>query len=214
MQPVNCGDVETLTARRWMRGAFDTRGVAKGYCAVMARTVLRACGECGPGLIATGLSEWRARSCGVSTVLLEAWSCGVITPRPTSVMVRVAVDSIDAVGGGFVGQSLQKFRSFYSLEDAAVPAGLRSRRRKRRSGGRGEVGCRAARGLSELPDYFAGKRYLPDDEVLGLLADDAARDVGPDADRISHIELREMTLAQKAAVFEESALRCGTTGMG
>ena len=96
------------------------------------------------------------------------------------------------------GQSLQKFRTFYSLDEVKVPDAKTAKASD-------EVEWTAAshglyRGDKE---YFAGKRYLPDDEVVGLR---------PDASRgmwvrtrtgVSHIELREMTLEQKAAAFEE-----------
>jgi len=96
------------------------------------------------------------------------------------------------------GQSLQKFRTFYSLEEVKVPGA------KTAKASDGVEWTAAARGLyRNSSEYFAGKRYLPDDEVLGLM---------PDASRgmwvrtrtgVSHIELREMTLAQKAAAFED-----------
>jgi hypothetical protein len=100
-------------------------------------------------------------------------------------------------GGALAGQSLQKFRTFYPDD------GLRT-------GGRTAVASdgvewtAAGRGLyRNRTEYLAGKRYLPDDDVIAL---------SPDASRgmwvrtrtgVSHIELREMTLEQKAAVFEE-----------
>jgi hypothetical protein len=96
------------------------------------------------------------------------------------------------------GQSLQKFRTFYSLEEVKVPDA------KTAKASDGVQWTAASRGLYRGgKEYFAGKRYLPDDEVLGLM---------PDASRgmwvrtrtgISHIELREMTLERKAAEFEE-----------
>jgi len=50
--------------------------------------------------------------------------------------------------------------------------------------------------------YFAGKRYLPDDEVRQLAADPAAGMWVRTRTGVSHIELRPMTLAAKAALFE------------
>ncbi len=45
--------------------------------------------------------------------------------------------------------------------------------------------------------YFAGKRYLPDDEVLQLAADRAADMWVRTRTGVSHIELRTMTLARR-----------------
>ncbi len=51
--------------------------------------------------------------------------------------------------------------------------------------------------------YMAGRRYLPDDEVLRLIPDPAAGMWVRTRTGISHIELRPMTLGQKAALFEQ-----------
>ncbi len=51
--------------------------------------------------------------------------------------------------------------------------------------------------------YFAGLRYLPDDEVQQLAGDDAAGMWVRTKTGVSHIELRPMTLAAKAEMFEE-----------
>ncbi|MEW6126654.1 MAG: hypothetical protein AB1757_06405 [Acidobacteriota bacterium] len=51
--------------------------------------------------------------------------------------------------------------------------------------------------------YFAGKRYLPSDEVIALVAGEAGSIWARTSAGISHIEMRPMTLAQKAAYFEE-----------
>src|ERR1051326_2866881 len=51
--------------------------------------------------------------------------------------------------------------------------------------------------------YFAGRRYLADNDVVGLAAD-AAGGVGVRTRTgVTHIELRPMTLEQKAAAFEQ-----------
>jgi hypothetical protein len=101
-------------------------------------------------------------------------------------------------------QSLEKFRTFYSLNDTEVPRALRSSNVSAAAASDGVPWTAAARGLYRgSKEYFAGKRYLPDDQVLGLI---------PDASRgmwvrtrtgVAHIELREMTLEQKAAAFEK-----------
>jgi hypothetical protein len=107
-----------------------------------------------------------------------------------------------AMCGALSGQSLQKFRTFYSADDAGVPAGLRAE--KTAVGSDGVSWAAASRGLYRgSTEYFAGKRYLPDDEVVGLLPDSSHGMWVRTRTGVSHIELREMTLAQKAAVFEE-----------
>jgi hypothetical protein len=114
--------------------------------------------------------------------------------------------------GALSGQSLQKFRTFYSLDDRAVPRALRADKTAVASDG--VKWAAAERGLDRDKEYFAGMRYLPDGDVAGLL---------PDASRgmwvrtrtgVSHIELREMTLDQKARAFEERVtLRHARYGM-
>jgi hypothetical protein len=96
------------------------------------------------------------------------------------------------------GQSLQKFRTFYSLDEMKVPDA------KSATAADGVVWTAAARGLYRgATEYFAGKRYLPDDEVLGLRPDASHGMWVRTRTGISHIELRPMTLEQKAALFEE-----------
>jgi len=51
--------------------------------------------------------------------------------------------------------------------------------------------------------YFAGRRYLADNYVIGLAADAAGGVWVRTRTGVSHIELRPMTLEQKAAVFEQ-----------
>jgi hypothetical protein len=111
----------------------------------------------------------------------------------------------------------QKFRTFYSLGDPQVPAALRQ------PGGPDGAATSAVasdgaewygrpHGLTRVDpkapprdrdQYFAGKRYLPDDEVQQLAADKAAGMWVRTKTGVSHIELRTMTLAAKAAFFEE-----------
>ena len=100
--------------------------------------------------------------------------------------------------------SLQKFRTFYSLDDAAVPAALRTSTAKKAVASDGVEWTAPARGLYRgATGYFAGKRYLPDDEVVALAPDLSRGMWVRTRTGISHIELREMTLEQKAAAFEE-----------
>jgi hypothetical protein len=96
------------------------------------------------------------------------------------------------------GQSLQKFRTFYSLDEMKVPDA------KSATASDGVSWTAAARGLYRgATEYFAGKRDLPDDEVLGLRPDASHGMWVRTRTGISHIELRPMTLEQKAALFEE-----------
>ncbi len=57
-------------------------------------------------------------------------------------------------------------------------------------------------GATDRYQYFAGMRYLPDDEVLQLAPDSSGGMWVRTRTGVSHIELRPMTLAAKAAIFE------------
>jgi len=114
----------------------------------------------------------------------------------------------------------QKIRTFYNLADAAVPAGLRSNAIPSPAGGftatarasDGALWQGTTQGLwrvdSAAPErdrrqYLAGKRYLPDDHVEHLLPDEHGGVWVRTATGVSHIELKPMTLAQKAEHFEQ-----------
>ncbi len=116
--------------------------------------------------------------------------------------------------------SPQKFRTFFSLQDSSVPAGLRAPSVPLPAGGitaearssDGAIWLGTTQGVirldARLPDrdrrqYFAGLRYLPDDEIAQLLADEHGGVWARTRTGISHLELRPMTLAQKAAFFEQ-----------
>ena len=102
------------------------------------------------------------------------------------------------------GQSLQKFRMFYSADDSRVPAAVRASTERKAVASDGVEWSAAPRGLyRNSKEYFAGKRYLPDDEVVGLSPDASHGMWVRTRTGVSHIELREMTLEQKAAAFEE-----------
>jgi len=117
---------------------------------------------------------------------------GVITPRVSAGIVAALCAAV------LSGQSLQKFRTFYSLDEMKIPDA------KAAKASDGVMWTVATRGLHRGgTEYFAGKRYLPDDEVLGLLPDSSRGMWVRTRSGISHIELRTMTLAQKAAAFEE-----------
>jgi hypothetical protein len=107
----------------------------------------------------------------------------------------------------------QKFRTFYSLDDPRVPAALKlSGGPARAVASDGAIWYGTAQGVTRVDptapprdrnQYFAGKRYLPDDHVQQLAPDNAAGMWVLTSNGVSHIELRIMTLAAKAAIFEE-----------
>ncbi len=115
----------------------------------------------------------------------------------------------------------QKIRTFYSPGDPRVPAGLMAPPRPvplaslsalavATDGavwlgfpGQGLVRFDPKAAPEARYQYFAGRRYLPDDSVLNVVPD-AARGVWVrTATGVSHIELRPLTLAQKAELFEQ-----------
>ncbi|MBL9189429.1 MAG: hypothetical protein JNK23_18245 [Opitutaceae bacterium] len=115
--------------------------------------------------------------------------------------------------------SLQKVRTFFAVDDPRVPAEVRAdppplpvgdvTAYARATDGASWLGT--AQGLVRLDpaaperdrrQYFAGRRYLPDDDVRQIVPD-AARGVWVRTRTgMSRIELRPMTLAQKAEHFE------------
>ena len=107
----------------------------------------------------------------------------------------------------------QKFRTFYSPDDPRIPAALRqSTAQPRAVASDGAVWAGSTHGVTRVDpkapprdrtQYFAGKRYLPDNDVRQLAADQAAGMWVRTKTGVSHIELRTMTLAAKAALFEE-----------
>lgn len=114
----------------------------------------------------------------------------------------------------------QKFRTFYSLEDPAVPAALKSPAPKLPVGqvtalatatdgaiwygtAEGLVRYDARAGERDRVQYFASLRYLPDDAVVRIAPDRAAGVWVRTATGVAHIELRPMSLAEKAVLFEK-----------
>ena len=113
----------------------------------------------------------------------------------------------------------QRTRTFHAFTDPAVPAGLRAASTPLPAGGitasaRASDGAQwlgTAQGVMRLDDtaaprdrrqYFAGQRYLPDDDVQQLFPDATGGIWVRTRTGVSHLELRPMTLAQKAAHFE------------
>ena len=114
----------------------------------------------------------------------------------------------------------QKFRTFYNLTNAAVPAALRSNAIPLPVGNitatahatDGALWLGTTQGLMRLDfaapqrdrrQYLAGKRYLPDDRVEQLVADGQGGVWARTHTGVSHIELKPMTLEQKAEHFEQ-----------
>lgn len=108
----------------------------------------------------------------------------------------------------------QKFRTFYTKDDPQVPAALKiipTSAQPRAMGPGDVVWSGSSIGLvrtsprepaSRRSQFFAGKRYLPDDAVEAILPEKDGVWVRT-ATGVSYIELRPMTLARKAAYFEE-----------
>ncbi|WP_321473817.1 hypothetical protein [uncultured Paludibaculum sp.] len=114
----------------------------------------------------------------------------------------------------------QKFRTFHDATAAEVPAALKSPALKAPvdgvtdvavttdgavwyGTGQGLVRWDAKAGARDRYQYFAGRRYLSTDAVERVVPDAQAGVWVRTARGVSHIELRRMTLAQKAALFEE-----------
>ena len=114
----------------------------------------------------------------------------------------------------------QKVRTFFGLSDTNVPASLRTNAIPLPVGGitttgranDGAIWLGTTQGLMRVDfsaperdrrQYFAGLRYLPDDEVQQLLPDAQGGVWVRTSTGVSHIELKSMTLAQKAEVFEQ-----------
>ena len=104
----------------------------------------------------------------------------------------------------------QKFRTFYRLDEptpvtaGAMPATATATDgaiwQASSDGGLVRIDPKAR--PEDRSQYFAGKRYLPDDRVHAIVPDRAAGVWVRTETGISHIELRPMTLAEKAAYFE------------
>jgi len=113
----------------------------------------------------------------------------------------------------------QKVRTFYPLDSPAVPSALRSGSRALPVGSitaavrasDGAIWLATTQGLMRLDfsapardryQFLAGKRYLPDDTVEQLLPDEKAGVWARTRTGVSHLELKPMTLSQKAKLFE------------
>jgi hypothetical protein len=114
----------------------------------------------------------------------------------------------------------QKIRAFYALNDSQVPKALLDAPPVQPVGDMtalavasdGATWYGTAQGLvrfdphagpRDKTQYFGGKRYLPDNDVQQLFADSSAGMWVRTKTGVSHIELRYMTLAAKAELFED-----------
>jgi hypothetical protein len=114
----------------------------------------------------------------------------------------------------------QKIRTFFALSDPSAPAAVRRSPDRLPAGettavattGDGAVWIGSRQGLMRFDknagqwdrwQYFAGKRYLPDDEIVQLYGEGESTIWVRTATGISRIQMRPMTLAQKADLFEE-----------
>ena len=134
-------------------------------------------------------------------------------------LVLTGAVGLPAVEGFRLHSYPQKLRTFYELNDLQAPAALRPPARPLPVGNAraaavasdGAVWLGFADGLvrydpraaeRDQRQYFAGRRYLPDDEVVSLVPDTAGGIWVRTKTGVAHIELRPMTLAQKAELFE------------
>jgi hypothetical protein len=114
----------------------------------------------------------------------------------------------------------QKVRTFFRVDDPQVPAALHTKPAPLPVCGvtaaavasDGAYWLGTTQGLMRLDfaaperdrrQYLAGRRYLPDDQVLNVLPEDARGVWVRTATGVSHIELRPLRPAQKAEYFEK-----------
>ena len=132
----------------------------------------------------------------------------------TSMRQRILASLI--IAGQLAAQSVvvppywQKLATFYAPGDARVPSAL-SRASRTATASDGASWTASTPGLlrsdpraapRDRTQYFAGRRYLPDDEALALAPDNEAGMWVRTRTGVVHIELRRMTLEAKAALFE------------
>jgi hypothetical protein len=114
----------------------------------------------------------------------------------------------------------QKFRTFFGLQDTNVPSTVLTEPVPLPANGitaatratDGATWLGTTQGLVRLDfsaperdrrQYFAGRRYLPDDHVNQIVPDTQSGVWARTPAGVSHIELREMTLMEKASFFEQ-----------
>ncbi len=114
----------------------------------------------------------------------------------------------------------QKFRTFYGKNDPRVPEAVKGTSQQAAADGvncsavatdgavwqgtrAGAIRIDVAADARDRRQYFAGRRYLPDDDVLNITPDSSGGVWVRTSTGIAHIELRAMTLERKAAYFEK-----------
>jgi hypothetical protein len=133
---------------------------------------------------------------------------------------------LTAAAGGLFGQSaapvkssLQAVRRLFPLDSPLIPSDKFAKPSSRLPDGSlfaiagdGAIWIAAAEGLTRIDpkaaeedrtQYYHGPRYLPSGEILALAADGAHGVWVGTGSGAAHLELKPMTLAQKAALFEE-----------
>lgn len=140
-----------------------------------------------------------------------------------ALLIAIGIGSLAIAARAFEPVQLQpypqKVRTFYATNDAALPAELRGGAKPMPVGGitafvqasdhatwlgttQGLMRLDTTGPAADRSQYLAGKRYLPDDHVLQLVPDAQAGVWVRTRTGAAHIEMRPMTLAQKAEVFE------------
>lgn len=142
----------------------------------------------------------------------KRWLCGATLTAGLLAMTSFAAAPVK------LGAFPQKFRTFYPLHSDAVPVQLRAAAplpvgniSSFTQSSDGAFWLGTTQGLMRLDyaaterdrcQFLAGKRYLPDDHVEQLLPDSHAGVWVRTQTGVSHIELKPMTLGQKALLFE------------
>lgn len=114
--------------------------------------------------------------------------------------------------GGLFGQSITLRPYLQAMRSDGTPPAALSGGTLTAKGSDGAIWTGTAEGLwredpkappADRKRYFASKRWLPDDHVVGLLPDSAGGMWVKTQTGVSHIEFRRMTLEDKAAYFED-----------
>jgi hypothetical protein len=130
-------------------------------------------------------------------------------PTCPTFLVFWAVASL-AIGGAQTYP--QKVVTRFSLDDHTLPKALAWTYEEAVTATDGATWQRTSIGLfrrdARAPErdrtqFFAGRRYLPDDDITTLAPDNSGGMWVRTRTGVSHIEFRPMTLADKAAIFEQ-----------
>jgi hypothetical protein len=140
--------------------------------------------------------------------------------RRIAALCVVAVASFAATEPVTLAPYPQKSRTFFKADDPAVPVALRENSASptsvRASDGATWSWTAGAPGLWRIEDraperdrrqYFAGLRYLPDDDVQRVVPDASGGVWVRTRAGVSHIERRPMTLGQKSELMVQNVQR-------